>query len=195
MIKSEIKKLYKKFHVPIHIIEHMEKVCEIAEKIGKSMEGKGIKINLKNLRNAALTHDILRICDFKVTTGETFKQKIDEEDRRKWEDLRKKYGKLGHTKAATKILEKMGEPEIAKIVETHDFFSITKLKTWEQKILYYADKRVDYNEIVSLKERFKRGRQRNTKKKQANYKIKETEKKVQQLEKEIEEITLCQFID
>ena len=47
--------------------------------------------------------------------------------------------------------------EIANLVKKHDFFAIDNLNTWEEKIMYYADKRVDGDNVVSLKKRFKEG--------------------------------------
>ena len=70
---------------------------------------------------------------------------------------------MGHIKAIAQILTKRGEDEVANLVTKHGFFEIDNLNTWEEKIMYYADKRVDGEKIVSLEKRFREGRKRNMK--------------------------------
>ena len=65
-----------------------------------------------------------------------------------------------HEAAMAKFLSNQGEKKLATLVKKHGFFSIDDLKTWEEKILYYADKRVDHDQIVGLKKRFLEGRRR-----------------------------------
>lgn len=90
-----------------------------------------------------------------------------------------------HEKAMAEVLSKMGFKKIANLVLKHDFYKVGELKTWEEKILYYSDKRVEEDGIVELKERFKKGKARNSKPTDDLKKIKETERKVVALEKEI----------
>ena len=51
-----------------------------------------------------------------------------------------------------------GYPSVAKVIGKHrvDFIldEDKKPNTWEEKIVYYADKRVKYSEPISLEERF-----------------------------------------
>lgn len=90
-----------------------------------------------------------------------------------------------HEKAMAEVLSKMGFKKIANLVLKHDFYKVGELKTWEEKILYYSDKRVEEDGIVELKERFEKGKARNSKPTDDLKKIKETERKVVALEKEI----------
>jgi len=60
-----------------------------------------------------------------------------------------------------RILLEIGEKKLANLVRKHDFWRIDHLKDWEEKILYYADKRVEADKIVSLEKRFEEGRKRN----------------------------------
>lgn len=173
---KKIFSLYKKYAIPEHIIKHMAKVAEYALSLCEKFEKKGIKIDKNTVVKAALIHDVLRPCDFRE-----FPSNAPEE----WVKLRKKYHKKGHEKATSEILNKMGFKKIANLVLKHDFYKIDELKTWEEKILYYSDKRVEKDGIVELKERFKKGRERNFKPTDDLKKIKETEKKIVALEKEI----------
>lgn len=93
-----------------------------------------------------------------------------------------------HEKAMARVMRQKGEHKIANLIAKHGFFSIWKLKTWEEKILYYADKRVDHDKIVSLKKRFEEGRKRNFTPKDDMKLVGKTEKEVEKLEKEFAEI-------
>src|SRR3989338_9240105 len=161
MTKPEIKKIYREFCVPRHIIKHMEMVAYVCRILADKLIKKGKKIDKKVLVEAALLHDVLKISH-------------------------EKYGKLGHEKEAEKVLKESGKVLLGKIVGKHGFSSINKLKTWEEKILYYADKRVHDKKIVSLKKRFEEGDKRygkKTDKRSAGIK-----KKIFTLEKELESI-------
>ena len=158
MIQKDIENLYREFQVPEHIIKHMEAVAKFAGKIADVLTAKGIKINKKDLIHAAKIHDTLRVCDFKEISAASFPYRVTEGQIKFWKQLKAKYGKIGHEKALAKILKSRGEVFIANLVAKHGFFSVTKLKTWEEKILYYADKRVEGNKIVSLNTRLKKGK-------------------------------------
>lgn len=160
--------LYKKYAVPEHIIKHMGKVAQYALNLCEKFEKKGIKIDKNIVVKAALIHDVLRPCDFRECPKSLLK-----------------YHKKGHEKAMSEILNKMGFKKIANLILKHDFYKIDELKTWEEKVLYYSDKRVEKDGIVELKERFKKGRERNFRPTDDLKKVLEIEKKILKLEKEI----------
>lgn len=185
MTKSEIKKLYKEYHVPKHVIAHMEGVAKICGILADKCTEKGLEIDKKLLISAAKLHDTLRVCDFKNLSPEQFQQKVTKKDLEVWQDLRKKYYKIGHERAIAKVLKTMDQSKLANLILKHDFYLIDKLKTWEEKILYYADKRVDRDQIVSLKTRFKEGRKRNNEPGDDFSHIESIEKKILLLEKDL----------
>lgn len=88
-----------------------------------------------------------------------------------------------HEEKMAEFLKKKGQPKLANLIAKHGFFSIDELKTLEEKILYYADKRVEKNKIVSLAERFKEGRKKYNYKKEEEKYILEIENKINALEK------------
>lgn len=186
MNEEKIKNIYKKYHVPKHVVSHMRQVKKVSSKLIKSFTEKKYKIDKENILNAALLHDVLRICDFKKIDAENFHQKITKKDITVWKNLRQKYGKKGHIKSMYEMLKKMGEMSLAILVKKHDFFAVNNLKTLEEKILYYSDKRVDRDKIVTLKHRFEEGRKRNLKSTNKKYleKVRQTEKQILKLEKE-----------
>jgi len=185
MNKTEILKLYKKYHVPVHVIAHMVQVKNVCEILADKFIEKGYEIDKKTLLNAALVHDLFRVCDFRNLDPSQFKQKITKEDLKMWHHLREKYGKVGHVKAVGDFLRNKGELKFADLVEKHDFYRIDDLITLEEKILFYADKRVDHDVIVSLKKRFSEGTKRN-KKEGDNESLRiETQNKIIKLEREL----------
>ncbi|MFH1284611.1 MAG: HD domain-containing protein [Candidatus Peregrinibacteria bacterium] len=160
MTEDKIKTLYELHSVPENVTRHMRKVKEVCELLADAAIKNGEKIDKKALLYAALLHDVLRVHD------------SDEKS---------------HAKAMAEVLEGMGEKYLAKLVSKHEFFSVDRLKTLEEKILYYADKRVDRDKIVSLKKRFTESKKRNTSSRHSPKEIKEIETKIFMLEKRLAE--------
>jgi HD superfamily phosphohydrolase YqeK len=185
MTIKKIHEIYKEFRVPAHIKAHMEKVKELAVELANSFIENGEKVDKKLIMNAALLHDALRICDIKDLDQIHFFGEIKKEDMKIWENLKDKYKDKGHSQAIYEYLKGIGEEKIGKLIKKHDFFEIDNLKTWEEKILYYADKRAEGDRTVILKERFFHGRKRNFKEDENLEKLAKTEEKVFLLEKEI----------
>ncbi len=157
MTKEEILKIYEELQVPENIIRHMKKVGEFAEELADKFIEKGFKINKKSITDAAKLHDVMRLSD------------------------------KGHEKKMAEYLESIDEKAVAKLVEKHGFFSISDLENWEEKIMYYSDKRVDEDEIVSLEERFRRGEKRKGPKGNSDT-VNKTKDQIRKLEKEIKEV-------
>jgi putative nucleotidyltransferase with HDIG domain len=79
-----------------------------------------------------------------------------ERSRKKWQQLKAKYQGLCHEDIAYELLMKE-YPELATTVKRHRYKAILDEKekptTWEEKLVYYADKRIMHDRIVPLKER------------------------------------------
>lgn len=179
--KKEIKALYKEFQTPRNVILHSKKVCEAASIIAEKFLEKGIKVNLKLIEAGALLHDLARPVDFRIFDEEKYGKVLI--------NLRRKYKNMHHADVASLILDERNFPEVAKLVKKHRFLQIQKgFKTWEEKILYYADKRVEYGQIVPLKERLEKGRTRNVPEKAWDRESMELDKKVFLLEDELKKI-------
>ena len=122
---------------PELIINHSLKVAEVAKYLAEKMKGNGVKLNVDLVEKSALLHDVAKF----MTLDSGIRHGI---------------------KGAEIMLEK-GYPEIAKIVEEHALSEILKkgkLKSMESRIVYYADKRVTKDRLVSLDERFSYLRER-----------------------------------
>ena len=143
--------LLEKYNIPRHIVRHSLAVERVAVFLAKKFNEAGIPVDAGLVSRGALLHDIDKI-----------------------ETLKEGFGHL-HGKMGREILEKEGFPEIGKIAEAHHLERVLSLKPffprekslgksapvgakpfdcWEEKIVYYADKRVNHDKIVSLDERF-----------------------------------------
>jgi|TARA_B100002003_G_C13951665_1_gene461373 putative nucleotidyltransferase with HDIG domain len=112
---------------PSNVIEHCKAVCEVAEETADKLIKKGIKINKELVSASALLHDIERI-------------------------------KENHIEKGAKLLKSLGFQEVSEVMSKHSLYRPDGIKTepitFEEKIVFYADKRVKGTEIVSLQERF-----------------------------------------
>jgi putative nucleotidyltransferase with HDIG domain len=131
--RSECLAIMKGNNVPQNIVEHCKAVTAIALELGTKINANGGKVNLRLLEAAALLHDVS-----------------------KYECITSKAKESDHGKVGANRLKKAGMGEIAEIVEAHMLDSIfdNRLDSWEKKLLYYADKRVNDDKRVSLDERF-----------------------------------------
>ena len=158
--------LLHKHNVPEHIINHSMRVNEIAMYLAEKFRQAGIHLNTGVIDLASLLHDIDK--------HKTFN---DSEQ---------------HGKESERILLAEGvSEEIATIARKHHLSTILlkgeeALQTWEEKVVYYADKRVVHDKPVSLEERFNYLRQRyGNISEDALETINKCEPKVTALEKEI----------
>mgnify|MGYP006285542899 CR=1 FL=1 len=123
--------LLRKYVKEEHVISHSKRVAEVAEKIAKTIKKNGHKINVEKVKCAALLHDIGR--------------GIEHEN---------------HEYHSEEILRKEGQPDIADIIKTHGIRlerhgkEEFRPETLEQRIIAYADGRVNFDEVVTLKERY-----------------------------------------
>jgi len=149
--KEECLRLLKKNKVPDNIIAHTKKVCEFSLKVCDVLEKRGIKVNKDLVASAALLHDIK-----KIRPGE-------------------------HEIEGAKYVESLGYPEVSILIKKHglkhSFDEEFKPKTWEERILFYSDKRVKNDKVVSVDDRFEYIKQR--------YKREDVEKEIK-LTKDIE---------
>ncbi len=143
--------------IPQHIVDHMNAVAKLSERLGKHLIAQGVFVRLRALIAAAELHDILRFVDFESWNGNDLYVPTTN-DRETWKVLKERYGSH-HEEAAERFLMERGFSEIGSIVRTHrgcakEGSPPMKLTTTEQKILAYADKRIRFTEEVSLDERF-----------------------------------------
>ncbi len=164
MTEALLQKLIEQYRVPVHVRKHMKKVAAVALLLGQRIVQSGKEVDLTVLRQAALLHDVMKLCDFEKLDIEHFEQNITADDIHFWTAMQKSCSHIGHVEAAYNMLMEIGEEKLAVIVRKHRFDGLIderdKPVTWEEKILYYADKRVLHDSIVSISNRLADGRER-----------------------------------
>ena len=162
--KKAVGSFYEEWGTPLHVRAHIAKVTEVALKLADAYIAKGEIVNLNLLYSGAMLHDLCRLCDFNTLNRDDFSEDITDEKWEKWEDLRKTHQGFHHADIALKFFTELGYPKTAELIYTHKSRVIVqepeRIDTLEKKILYYADKRVKHDEIVSLDERFRDGKER-----------------------------------
>ncbi len=139
--------------LPAHITRHCIAVAEVAAMISDHLLKHGHIIRKDAVVAAAEVHDLFRFVDFHGIppdgTSET------QEELSIWGHWKKRYPEMRHEEACKRFLVGQGFPELGTIVETHGLTdTLPEFTTIEQKILFYADKRVMIDKVVSLDERF-----------------------------------------
>lgn len=179
MTEEGVLKLYEEFHTPLHIREHCLQVARVAKLLAEELANKGEDVDINKVWIAGLAHDFIRIVDFKKNPTDLGSA----EDRLVWTKLRETY-QGHHGDVGALILEEMGEPDLAEIIRKHKHSAILDdpPTTWEEKIIYYADKRVSHSNIVSVFERLDEGFKRHF----PNQKLPEIEQKRRQKIMELE---------
>jgi len=164
--EDEIKKLWEKYQLPRQKRVHVELVARVAMALANYFP-----VDKKLLFAAALLHDIDKAAP--KLPGER------------------------HPDAAVRILREEGMNEVADVVRTHPLHAILNPTicptTWEQKLLYLADKMVKY-EIIGVDRRFALWRDEHLSK-DVQHVIDECYPKVKKLEQEVFNIAGISFDD
>ena len=130
--KEECLELLKKYEMPDNILAHSFMVNKIAVFLSDKLVEKGVEIYTPLVDTASLLHDIGR------------KAEID-----KRAD--------NHIEAGYETLQKENLISQAIITRKHGMLSplnpVTKPKTWEEKVVFYADKRAGNDKIFTIQER------------------------------------------
>lgn len=157
--RADVEAWRKEVRLPDHIIRHCDAVARMAEKLGDELIARGIPLRPLALKRACELHDLLRFVDFKAHVQRKIPhaQEADSETQALWDSLKTTYGDI-HETACEEFLKEHRYPELGHIVNPHGLHSIVEepetIRTIEQKLLFYADKRVRFEAEVSIDERF-----------------------------------------
>jgi uncharacterized protein len=162
--RNECLAILAEYQVPPHIVSHSKAVAKLAVFLAKRLNENGAAVNVTLLEGACLLHDLLRVHDFKESDYRRFERNLPEQEKAKWQQVRAKYKANSHEDAAYDILKEQ-YPALALTIKRHRYMALLdekeKPQSWEEKLLYYADKRVMHDKIVPLKERLAEGHKRN----------------------------------
>jgi putative nucleotidyltransferase with HDIG domain len=140
-------RMLKEHRVPSHIVRHSLTVAKLAVFLSERLKEKGLPVDVALVDRACLLHDIFRICELEKTEA--------------------------HEDAAYNLLKEK-YPVLALTVKKHRYSALLDEKerprTWEEKLVYYADKRVMHDRIVPLKERLEEAHKRYAGLRRANVK-------------------------
>lgn len=186
MTESELQSLIEEFRVPRHVVRHCRAVADFATALAEALRAQGERVDVELVRQAALLHDIVRVVDFREFHPEKFPDSSTEEDREVWRSLRARYAGRHHAEAGAEVLRERGFDRIAQVVEKHRYIQILEgFSSWEEKLVYYADKRTKHDKVVTLSERLEDGRKRNAPEQIGLPQALEMDAKIFELEKEI----------
>jgi len=151
---EEIERWRKDVRLPMHIVSHCRIVAATALAFADHLIARGHIIRRLALERAAQLHDLLRFVDFRDDAGpKDFT--MSDDDRVIWKEYATQFSGMRHEEACTNFLKEKGYIGIAEIVRAHGLrLEMPRPKTIEQKLLYYADKRVMVDTIVTVNERF-----------------------------------------
>lgn len=151
---EDIEQWRKDVLLPPHIAAHCDAVAEFAGELAEYLIGDGMIVRRRALERAGQVHDLLRFVDFHADArpaGIEYPKGSDEV----WAHIKKKYPNMRHEDACTVWLTERGYPHLAEIVRVHGLhLPAPERTTIEQKLLYYADKRIALDTVVSIDERF-----------------------------------------
>lgn len=153
---SDIRSWITQAALPAHIRKHTTAVARVAGLCADTLLHRGVFIRKKALVAAAHLHDMLRFCDFKSLDGDAFYTPTPKQTA-VWKRLKEAYGQP-HEQAAQRFLTERGYPGIGLIVRTHGTHGMQdasfKPTSTEQLVLSYSDKRVMFDTVVTLDQRF-----------------------------------------
>lgn len=125
--------ILRRYELPEGIINHSVKVSRVAGFIAQRLKASGYAVDIDKVVASALLHDVGKSKVYR---------------RRK---------AINHAEASAEIVTREGLEELAPIVSGHILDAIISENhvplTWEQKVVFYADKVVTHK-LVSLEERF-----------------------------------------
>lgn len=147
--QEECFNLMDKYRVPIGVRRHCQTVNKVAMLLAKKLRAAGVDIDVNLVDAASLLHDLFRMVNFYTFEG------VEKEDSDVWQALKDVFGHLGHEEIAYEML-KDHYPKVAEIISRHGPKSVTQgtYKSWEDKVVLYADRRVMHIKVVTLDERY-----------------------------------------
>ncbi len=143
-------------HVPVHVLKHAQATTKLGVFLAKRLVERGVDVDVALVERACLLHDLFRVCDFPLEDFRWFEQPVSDEDKTRWRELKAEHGQVHHEYAADAYL-KDDYPILAAAIRKHRYISLIddndRPESWEEKIVYYADKRAQHDKIVPLADR------------------------------------------
>jgi len=166
-------------------ISHCDAVADLSEKFANHFLKQGIITRPNAIKAAGALHDLFRFVDFPIDQLSDLNIDVTDEQLSFWNEIKEKSEGKHHEAVVADFLRDNKFAAIAKIIESHGLKPNTPEPiTIEEKLLHYSDKRVKFDKVVSLDERFDDFRERYQKGKSED-KWEKRYDKVRDLEKEL----------
>ena len=122
--------LLHKYDTPVHIMQHSRRVWDVGKLLSEGLLRSNYPLDIDLVKASCLLHDIGKYpCIVE--------------------------GRGAHDVRGEQILEQEGFPSVARIVAQHvKLWSKKEDPIGEEHVVYYSDKRVVHDEVVSIEERF-----------------------------------------
>lgn len=125
-----------------NLLAHVQGVASVAYQLAVWLRAAGQPVDALLAHRGGLLHDLAKIKSMQ----------------------RAPENRLSHGEWGARLLEDRGQPVLAEIARRHQLFSLltpqTCPQTWEQKLVYFADKLVEGGRVASINERIAALRQR-----------------------------------
>ena len=161
--RDECLALIAECHVPVHIVRHSEAAARLGVFLAERLNENGAAVDVALVERACLLHDLFRVCDFPLEDFSWFEQPVGEEDKAKWRRLKARHGGNQHEDAAAIFFDDR-YPVLAETIRKHRYTALLcdqdRPATWEEKLVYSADKRAMHDTIVPLRERLEEAHRR-----------------------------------
>lgn len=153
-LREQIEEWRDEVKLPEHIARHCDAVAAFAVKCAAALSAEGIVVRPLLLQRAAEVHDLFRFVDFREGAAPDG-HADDPASRDTWNIWKEHFSGLRHEAACAAFLREKKFDTLATVVETHGLqLPSPERVTVEQQLLFYADKRVNVDQVVSLDERF-----------------------------------------
>lgn len=142
--------------LPPNVAAHCDAVADVCVRTAEALLARGTVARPAFVRAAGKVHDLLRFVDFKP--GAAPPGHVDApEDIAAWSAWKAAHPECAtHEEAVEMFLREQGFPELGRVAYEHSIkFSPDARESTESHIVYYADKRVIGNAVVTLDERFR----------------------------------------
>lgn len=164
--EAEIARLYQKYETPKQVIRHMRKVAEVADRLMDGIQMSGPEIRSVDATGEGTVNAPSDSC---VPAGEMEKATVKTGLNRArvmkaclLHDLCR--AEKEHARVSAEAIRKEGYPAIAALVAVHHQATYSEREAQgpltEAEVLFYADKRVQEDRLVSIEERFRESRKK-----------------------------------
>lgn len=158
---DQIQEWRKNVQLPPHIVKHCEAVAGISDILTEHLLADGTIVRRTAVERAGQVHDLLRFLDFRDGASPPPGVTFSDEQRARWAQAKKDFPDMRHEEACAAFLANNGYTILGDIVLPHGLIIPSPSRaTIEQKILFYADKRITEDRIVTIQERFREFRER-----------------------------------